>query len=335
MKNGASIPVPVIYFYYCEQFTEIQISAKNALARTKRIQFAVNMASARANGFSVLWYFVAFLLVCFGSNIWLSLLFSKTLPSKADEKLLGDFLCSLSPPTPNETKYVSDYDPQEISSRYAYAFVIGGCDPDNQRYHGFFYNVLVSANILREEGSKSDVVLFVQMAYASSMETLPNLEQELLEKLNIKVRYIPKVMHESFYDTVLNKFRILTLTQYRRVLLLDADCMPLGNLDYLFEFADGPSETSVLKENVVISGPWEPANAGLFMLKPRLGDFEKIHTIVNWRELRGSHFDEKIGWGHVITPPDKWTSRNTEGTLWNFHFAFSDQGLCKWRSPVL
>jgi hypothetical protein len=218
------------------------------------------------------------------------------------------------------------------SSKYAYAYVIGGCNPNKpERYLGFLYNILISARILREEGSTADIVAFFQISHeATDMETLPDEDVRLLSALGVQIRYIPKSPIESFYDIVLSKFEILGMTEYKRVLLMDGDVMPLTNLDFMFDL----SSKGILKDNVVISGMWEPANAGFFMVAPVPGDLERIHEIIKRRaleakDLKGRKFDEVKGWGHVITPDDKWVARKEQGTLWNFHFAFSDQGLCK------
>jgi hypothetical protein len=87
-----------------------------------------------------------------------------------------------------------------------------------------------------------------------------------------------------------------------------------------------------LKPNLVVAGPWEPANAGFFMVAPEEGDYEHILQIIARREERVKRlpdtlFDEYEGWGHIIQAPDEWVSRKNRGMNWTFHFAFSDQGL--------
>lgn len=164
---------------------------------------------------------------------------------------------------------VTSYVPLPAKSKYAYSFVIGGCNPNKPAYKGFLYNILVATRLLREVGSTADVVAFFQLSYEYQDSTvLPDEDVRALEGLGIRILYIPQSPHESFYETVLNKFRILELTEYRRVLLMDGDVMPVSNLDYLFELSDdnkyGPGN-STLKGNVVVSGPWEPANAGFFL----------------------------------------------------------------------
>jgi hypothetical protein len=228
------------------------------------------------------------------------------------------------------------YDGNHHFSDYAYAYVIGGCDPDNPSYRGYLYNILASARLLRDQGSVNDVVALFQLSYTyNGRTTLPDADVKSLKGLNIQIYYIPPSPYESFYETVMSKFRILELTQYKRIILMDGDVMPLANLDYLFELSDdnkyGPGN-STLKGNLVVAGPWEPANAGFFMLAPKFGDYEHISQIIEQREERvklkpNTLFDEIEGWGHIIEPPDKWVSRKQEGSNWSFHFAFSDQGL--------
>lgn len=221
-------------------------------------------------------------------------------------------------------------------SKYAYAYVIGGCNPYNPGYRGFIYNILISTKILRDLGSQNDMIVFVQLSYGyTDSTTLPDVDIRALQYYNIHVNYISPSPYESFYDTVLNKFHILQLTQYKRIILMDGDVMPVSNLDYLFHLSDDNIYgigNSTLKENLVVAGPWEPANAGFFMLTPHVGDYELIQQIILTREEKvkdkdGIKFDEYEGWGHVIEAPDEWVGRKQRGTNWTFHFSFSDQGL--------
>jgi hypothetical protein len=187
--------------------------------------------------------------------------------------------------------------------------------------------------VLRQFGSKADVVAFFQMSHQSAATELPDEDLRSLRALGVKILYIAKSDMESFYDTVMHKFNILGLVQYRRVLLLDGDVMPVANLDYLFALSDGAN--AILQENVAVSGPWEPANGGFFMLAPGDKRLERVEEIICVREkdatrengVDGHFFSAVTGWGHTIEPPDEWVARSSRGTNWTFHFAFSDQGL--------
>ena len=63
----------------------------------------------------------------------------------------------------------------------------------------------------------------------------------------------------------MEKFRVLGLTDYDRVLYMDADIMARGSMDYLFDL----SMQGKLQENIVFAGKTEPANGGTFMLAPK------------------------------------------------------------------
>jgi hypothetical protein len=92
-------------------------------------------------------------------------------------------------------------------------------------------------------------------------------------------------------------------------------------------------ENATLKENLVVAGKIEPANAGFFMLAPKKGALEQINNIIQEREEKARslpypYFDPVEGWGHVIEPNDQWyTTTIQRGTNWTFWSAFADQGL--------
>jgi hypothetical protein len=222
-------------------------------------------------------------------------------------------------------------------TKYAYAAMIAGCDPDNGSYRGYLYSVLVGTRILRQQGARADMVLLIQMSSQSNATVLPDNEVRILTAMGIHIVYVPKkeANGDSMYDAVMDKFFILSLTQYRRVLIMDGDVLPLASLDYLFQLSDddngGPN--ALLKENVVVQGVAEPANGGFYMLAPGVGEYEQLLDIVRTRELEAANltswpkFDEVRGWGHVLADDDPWQARRSKGSKWNFHFAFADQGL--------
>ena len=88
------------------------------------------------------------------------------------------------------------------TSTCAYAFVIGGCNSGNSLCDGFIYNILVAAQILREEGSKHDVVALFQMSINSTSPQLSNEHTRALKKMDVRIRYIAPSPLESFFDTV-------------------------------------------------------------------------------------------------------------------------------------
>jgi len=219
----------------------------------------------------------------------------------------------------------------KATGRYAYAFVIGGCRPEENAYRGFLYDVWISAHIFNQVKSQADVVVFIQMSSQSLYNRLPEQEESVTAALGINLIYLDKNLHDNFYEITLDKFRVVNMTGYDRVMYLDSDAMPLGNLDYIFEL----SMQGVLQENVVLAGKNEPANGGFFMVTSRAGDWKKLQAIVFRKEIKSAHinntekFDLVQGWGHTILPPDYWksTKDDTLHTNWTFHAAYGMQGL--------
>lgn len=137
------------------------------------------------------------------------------------------------------------------TSSYAYAFVMGGVNEEDEKYLGMLYNVLIAAYILEKEGSTADIVLYVQMSANSPSNELPSSNTRLLNEVGVRVRYLPKPKVENFHQIIMQKLVVLDLVEYRRVLFLDTDVMPFCNLDYVFHLSDGPNP--ILKKNLIIA----------------------------------------------------------------------------------
>jgi hypothetical protein len=219
---------------------------------------------------------------------------------------------------------------QQKRHKFAIAYLIGGCSPEDPAHRYYFYNILISHDNMRREGSQADVVVFVQMSFRTPAETLPEEDVRILAARNIQIVYIGKNEHESFYSIMLDKFRVLSLTQYDRVLFSDGDVLFRGSLDYLYDL----SVAGVLKNNLVLAGKTEPANGGLFMLQPTTGAVDRIRRVIREKEVRGAqlpypHFDRTVGWGHVFEGHDYYELFNhyKKLTQWAFHGDFADQGL--------
>lgn len=222
-------------------------------------------------------------------------------------------------------------------AKYAYSFVMGGIHEDRPAYKGFLYDVLIAASLLRKYGSTADIWLWIQLSPDSTMDDLPTEDLRLLHEMKVRVKLLEKPKHESFAHIVYEKFRPLQMTQYRRVMFLDADAIPLVNLDYLFHLSDpqyAPDLLSpVLRPNLILSSRGEPCNAGMFILQPEEGAWERLQEVVaaqreEAKDLPYPHFDWEMGWGHNFTAEgDEWESIGLTGERWRFHAGHSDQGL--------
>lgn len=128
---------------------------------------------------------------------------------------------------------------------------------------------------------------------------------------------------------MIDKFRVLEMIEYSRVLFLDSDVMPYCNIDYMIARTEGPNAT--LLENVVIKWRMEPAAGAFFILRPDLDDYAALLDIVAKKEKARSDVDKVMGWGRNITPPDYWQAVEvidpTHHYKWNWYGVFADQGL--------
>ena len=279
--------------------------------------------------------------------------------------------------------------------QYAYCFLIAGVNPNKVvTYRNYLIHVFVATYTLRQHHTRADIVLMIQLsAYTAENETelFPTTDtvdaghdshdsnnnvggvmttketfRALLEELNIQVHYTTfKPLRDNFYTAQLAKFDILTLTQYDRVLYMDADVLPLCNLDYLFEATTTskpalsppslqiPSSQELpslqLKPNVILSWFNEPSHGGFFILQPSKPNYDAIQSIIDQREAQAinlpppQYWDPIVGWGHTISKDDPWHGLpswkppsssssyppiyHATSTNWTFHGDFADQGL--------
>jgi lipopolysaccharide biosynthesis glycosyltransferase len=273
---------------------------------------------------------------------------------------------------------------QHRRRRYAYTWVLGGIDSTRPAYKGFLYGILVSVNILKKLGStKADFIVLTQLSSSSSSShnattttmsgsnntdtangsvnddnELPKEDERLLREMGIQIRHLPKPPNNksSFAQLVYEKFRPLQYTEYDRIMFLDADIIPLNNLDYLFDLSSTSTSTStsmddeikkttktkesdnipvpLLRPNLVIATRGEPCNTGLFIMNPTVGAYDELQGIIRRQHEQGHklpypHFSKRNGWGHNFKKHgDYWESvRKQHGVKWNFHAAHSDQGL--------
>jgi alpha-N-acetylglucosamine transferase len=232
------------------------------------------------------------------------------------------------------------------SSPFAYVFMAFGCDPGDvgnrnvthkPGYRPYIANMLVAAELLRRKGTKADIVAMFKFANPHLHSTLPPTDQAMLQAMNIQIRYIPptpkwqSAENKHFTVRILNKIHILNLTEYRRVLFLDGDVLPLANLDYLMELSD----RGEWQETVILSTSLVPMIAGLFVATPNAALFRQVYRMVDKMIVKNrvpkNHFDVVQGWGHAWDPqtdgPYLWQSNRDKGTLWDYYAANGDQGI--------
>ena len=227
---------------------------------------------------------------------------------------------------------------------YAIMWIIGGIHEDRPNYKGFLYDVLISARILDQQGSTADRILWVQLSPDSQRTALDAEELRWLHTRHVQVRYLEKdEEHESFSLLVYKKFHAIKMVEYRRVMFLDADLIPLANLDYLFHLSDpGHTQTpTILRPNFLIATRGEPCNTAFFVVEPSLERYKLLQMAIDrqheaGRKLPYPYFSNRDGWGHNFQEAgDYWKSRFRLKRKWTFHAAHSDQGLMYYYAKYL
>jgi hypothetical protein len=221
------------------------------------------------------------------------------------------------------------------SSPYAYVWIIGAIHEDKPSYKGFVWDVLVSASLLRKTGSTADFWLYVRLSPESKLDTMPDEDLRLLDALGVKVRHLDKPKHESFSQLMYDKFYILNMTEYKRVMFLDADTIPLTNLDYYFHLSDPGYKDlpTLLKPFFLFATRGEPTNGGMFIAEPSAHIYEQYKEAVRKQHEKAKtfpypHFDRKEGWGHsFLDNGDEWEAINKTGKRWHWHGSHVDQGI--------
>lgn len=218
------------------------------------------------------------------------------------------------------------------SSPYAYVFMMFRVDPrergPNQHrgsYKPYIANILIAAEMFHRLGSTSDIVALISMI--GGYDSLPNEDAQLLQKLGVKIRYFTPVVPDnttSFVTSQMNKIELLNLTEYRRVLYLDCDVIPLANLDYMFRF----SETT-MKPNIILATRSVPLIGGLFVLEPNMEGLEELKRLVHKKIVidAGKKWDKQKGWGVELS--EETPAEHNGGPVhhWGFLAANGDQGL--------
>ena len=220
-------------------------------------------------------------------------------------------------------------------SQYAYVWIIGGVHEDRPAYKGFLWTILISANILRKVGSTEDLWIYVRLSPDSKLDDLPSEDRRLLEAMGINIVLLEKPRNESFAQLVYDKFLTINMTDYKRVIFMDGDMIPMTNLDYYFhlsdpEYTDLPTE---LKSNFIMASKGEPCNTGMFMVTPSKEAFDEYNKIIRdqleiAKTLDYPYFDKRRGWGHnFIEAKDWWEAVSKTSKKWSYHASHSDQGL--------
>lgn len=222
---------------------------------------------------------------------------------------------------------------ENVSTPYAYVFMMFRVDPtedasrrdDKGSFKPYIANILVAAELFRFLGSTNDVVAMISMK--RGYDRLPEDVARLLTLSGVKIQYFtPAVADEKvrFVTGQMNKIELLNMLEYRRVLYLDCDVLPLANLDYMFHL----SETT-MKPNIILATKATPLIGGFFVLEPTAEGYQEAKRLVHkYVDISGTkQFDKLNGWGVNLRNDNIAYINGGFYDEWNFLAADGDQGL--------
>ena len=179
----------------------------------------------------------------------------------------------------------------------AYAVMMGPIAED-RRYAKWLYPILAVRRALVQAGSTADLLV---LAAVVEEATMTPEEEGILKAQDVRVRYVPAPQGLRGFHLGHYKLWAWQHTEYDRIQLLDADILPLVNMDLFFDldyadFVGCPGRQSVV-------------NAGWILLKPSCRHFKGLVTLL-WKRGRLEKWDPHLGWG---VPLPSW--RNAMGHM--------------------
>mmetsp|Transcript_64525 Transcript_64525/g.126726 ORF Transcript_64525/g.126726 Transcript_64525/m.126726 type:complete len:371 (-) Transcript_64525:223-1335(-) len=197
----------------------------------------------------------------------------------------------------------------------AYMVMIGPFN-EKRQYKKWLYAVLALSTALKTHGSTADVVVLCAQKAHDPTHALPE-EEALLSANGIHWRYVGAPYGNGGFHMGHYKLWAWQHTEYARIQLLDADLLPLVNMDRFFALGQ-----SLDSDFVGCPGKLSVLNAGWFVLKPSCEHFEAMTQLI---KADGAAWDKERGWGH---PLPYWLSSEGQRMKpgWDFFDAHGNQG---------
>ncbi|KAJ8769105.1 hypothetical protein K2173_000880 [Erythroxylum novogranatense] len=158
--------------------------------------------------------------------------------------------------------------------------------------HVYVCGAIAAAQSIRLSGSNRDLVILVD-------ETISVYHRSGLEAAGWKVRTIqrirnPKAEKDAYNEWNYSKFRLWQLTDYDKIIFIDADLLILRNIDFLF----GMPEISATGNNGTLF------NSGVMIIEPSNCTFnllmEHINEIESYNGGDQGYLNEIFTWWHRI-----------------------------------
>ncbi|KAJ6798449.1 UDP-glucuronate:xylan alpha-glucuronosyltransferase 1-like isoform X1 [Iris pallida] len=198
------------------------------------------------------------------------------------EKLqLPEGSCQLSIPLNAKERPLSD----ASQHREAYATILHSA-------HVYVCGAITAAQSIRMAGSTRDLVILVD-------ETISDHHKGGLEAAGWKVRTIqrirnPKAERDAYNEWNYSKFRLWQLTDYDKVIFIDADLLILRNIDFLFtmpEITATGNNATLFNSGVMVV---EPSNCTFQLL------MDHINEIESYNGGDQGYLNEIFTWWHRI-----------------------------------
>jgi len=218
-------------------------------------------------------------------------------------------------------------DVSKAGSRHAYFIMVGPMDVA-RTYRPWLYSTLAAVNALRGASSTADVVLILarrrdgfrrHSADHEGVKLAPVEEAELLAS-RARWRYAAppgKVGGHAGFHLGHYKLLVWQHTEYHTIQLLDADLLPLVNMDSLFALP-----RLLHSRTVTCPGKVSPLNAGWLALEPSTSSYLQMDDLLR---KRANALDSAKPWGHVL---EEWhdSSGNCRTNGWDFMDGTGNQG---------
>ncbi|XP_062231432.1 putative UDP-glucuronate:xylan alpha-glucuronosyltransferase 3 isoform X2 [Phragmites australis] len=149
-----------------------------------------------------------------------------------------------------------------------------------------------AAQSIRQAGSTRDLVILVD-------ETISDHHRKGLEAAGWKVRIIqrirnPKAERDAYNEWNYSKFRLWQLTDYDKIIFIDADLLILRNVDFLFampEITATGNNATLFNSGVMVI---EPSNCTFQLL------MEHINEITSYNGGDQGYLNEIFTWWHRV-----------------------------------
>lgn len=158
--------------------------------------------------------------------------------------------------------------------------------------HTYVCGAIVAAQSIRMAGSTRDLVILVD-------ETISEYHRNGLQTAGWKIRTIrrirnPKAKKNAYNEWNYSKFRLWQLTDYDKIIFIDADLLILKNIDFLFSMP----EISATGNNSTLF------NSGVMVLEPSNCTFQLLMDHINEIESYNGgdqgYLNEFFTWWHRI-----------------------------------